>query len=399
MDLSKLREWYWRKQGLDGSFRARTASESHACAGWARSVGGANPYLQTFARNGTSRAAFDAQVAALELHELPSARGCTYTVSAPDFALALAVSQGFADDASMATARRFMGVDDAEIARLQEKVVAALANGPKEPKELREELGDHVRHLGEEGKKRGMATTLPLALGFLRTRGVVRNVPLNGRVDTQRYAYALWPKNPLDGFPLSRDEAFTELARRFFRWIGPAKLEDFVWFSGLGKGAARHAVAPLGLAPVFPDSEWLIPPEDLEAFHSFQACAEPQIAFVGALDNLSHLRKCLPDLVDPSDAEIMVATDKAPIRVGSLQELWSNPIYDRGRLIGLWEYDPESASIASYAWADDRDAIDSARDRMEVFCRDELGDARSFSLDGLESRRPRIEFIRKLAES
>jgi len=64
-------------------------------AGWARSVGGANPYLTLFARAGLGRAAVDAAVAALEIHELPSARGCTYVVPAGDFALALTVGQAF----------------------------------------------------------------------------------------------------------------------------------------------------------------------------------------------------------------------------------------------------------------------------------------------------------------
>ena len=34
-------------------------------------------------------------------------------------------------------------------------------------------------------------------------------------------------------------ESFTELARRYFRWIGPATLAEFQWFAGLGVKAAK----------------------------------------------------------------------------------------------------------------------------------------------------------------
>src|SRR5271169_6066 len=40
-----------------------------------------------------------------------------------------------------------------------------------------------------------------------------------------------------------------ELARRYFRWIGPPTVSEFQWFSGLGVRAALAAVEPLGLVP------------------------------------------------------------------------------------------------------------------------------------------------------
>jgi hypothetical protein len=36
-------------------------------------------------------------------------------------------------------------------------------------------------------------------------------------------------------------------------------------------------------------------------------------------------------------------------------------------------------------------------DEMEAFVRDQLGDARSFSLDSPKSRKPRIEALRRMA--
>ena len=46
--------------------------------------------------------------------------------------------------------------------------------------------------------------------------------------------------------PWDRDEALTLLALKYFRSHGPASLEDFVWWSGLGVGECRRGMAALG---------------------------------------------------------------------------------------------------------------------------------------------------------
>ena len=195
MDETKVRAWWWQRQGLDGSLTGKTAAEVLDRAGWARSVGGANPYLTLFARAGLGRAAVDAAVAALDIHELPSARGCTYVVPAKDFALALTAGQAFGGG-EMNVARK-LGVTDTHVDRLCERVLAALANGPLDPEALKAAAGSAVKHLGEEGKKKGLTSTLPVALGRLQQSGHVRRVPTDGRLDQQRYRYTLWKTNPL----------------------------------------------------------------------------------------------------------------------------------------------------------------------------------------------------------
>src|SRR5579862_1308779 len=95
---SKRHVWRWHKQGLDGSLAGQTAAEVLARTGWARSIGGAAPYLTLFARAGLRRTEIDAALANLEIHELPAARGCTYVVPAADYSLALAAGAPFADD-------------------------------------------------------------------------------------------------------------------------------------------------------------------------------------------------------------------------------------------------------------------------------------------------------------
>src|SRR5437016_2645151 len=97
MDDSKLRAWWWHRQGLDGSLRGESPARVLERAGWSRSVGGAGPYLTLFSRARIGREDADAAAASLEIHELPTARGCTYVVPSSDFALGLQVGQAFGD--------------------------------------------------------------------------------------------------------------------------------------------------------------------------------------------------------------------------------------------------------------------------------------------------------------
>jgi len=72
----------------------------------------------------------------------------------------------------------------------------------------------------------------------------------------------------------------------------------------------------------------------------------------------------------------------------------SPAILDRGRLVGLWEYDPESQSIAWTSFIHSNAELEKAVRRSEEYIRTELGDARSFSLDSPKSRAPRIKALR-----
>jgi len=391
MDAKKLRSWWFHRQGLDGRLRGESASKVLGETGWARSVGGAAPYLTLFSRGRISREAADAAVASLEIHELPSARGCTYVVPACDFALALHAASGFGDSELKVAYK--LGVTDKEIAKLCEAVVKALDNGPLDPEEIREATGKASRSLGEEGKKKGLTTTLPLALG-LQTAGEIRRVPMNGRLDQQRYRYCLWKPNPLKNFKMDADQVAIELARRYFRWIGPATIGEFQWFSALGAKAAKAALEPLKLEPLAKDDPRLAMPDDRERLEAFRIPKQAQYALVASLDGVSLWKRNTKDLIDPEDLDKPLFKQK-PYASQGLADLPSNGIFDRGRLIGLWEYDTETESIA---WASfvpkNKDLIKAVED-TEQYVRGELGDARSFSLDSPKSRSPRVETLRK----
>jgi hypothetical protein len=385
----KLRAWWAHRQGLDSALAGSAPAEVLERTGWARSVGGVGPYLTLFARAGTSREAADQAVANLEIHELPSARGCTYVVPASEFALALKSGESFASG-ERKTAYK-LGVTDREIEKLSAAVLKALEKGPLDPEEIREATGSAARHLGEEGKKKGMITTLPLALGELQASGDIRRVPVNGRLDQQRYRYILWRPNPMAKFTLPPEQVQTELARRYFRWTGPATIAEYQWFSALTGKAAKAAIEPLKLETVAGDR--LMLPEDRAQFEAFQIPKHPQYTMVSVADGICLLRRNLSTLIDAKDYE-----HKLLQREGSgVLDLPSHAIFDRGRLAGLWEYDPAAESLAWMSFIPKNKELEKAVRQMEEYVRTQLGDARSFSLDSPKSRIPRIEGLRKAA--
>ena len=394
MDQAKLRAWWAYRQGLDGSLSGKSSAEVLGRTGWARSVGGVGPYLTLFSRAGLSRENVDADVAKVEICELPSARGCTYVLPASDFALGLKLGQGFQSD--LKTAEK-LGVTAKEIDKLCHAILGALAKGPLDPDGLREAVGKAARNLGPEGKKKGITTTLPVALGKLQSEGEIRRISVNGRLDQQRYKYALWRPNPLRGFKLSAEESYVELARRYFSWIGPASISEFQWFSALGVKAAKAAVEPLKLEALAADDDRLMLPGDRAKLEAFKAPKDPQYVLVSSLDAIVLLRRDLKGLLDPKDVDRQVFVEKGTKALGGLSDLPNHAILDRGHVVGLWEFDTETGSLAWTAFVKKDKRLLDAVSRTEQYVRDQLGDARSFSLDSPKSRAPKVEALRKAA--
>ncbi|HLG96462.1 MAG TPA: crosslink repair DNA glycosylase YcaQ family protein [Bryobacteraceae bacterium] len=395
MDESKLRAWYAYRQGLDGSLTGKSAAEVLGRTGWARSVGGVGPYLTLFSRAGLSRAQVDLSAANLEIHELPSARGCTYVLPASDFALGLRVGQSLGEG-EMKVAQK-LGVTAREIERLCDAVLAALEKEPLDTEQIREATGRAVRNLGAEGKKKGLITTLPVALGKLQLSGEIRRIPVNGRLDQQRYKYTLWRPNPLRGYKVSPEEAYVELARRYFAWIGPATLAEFQWFSGLGVKAAKSAIEPLKLETLDKNDDRLMLPSYRAKLEGFKPPDEPCYMLVSSIDSVALLRRSLSPLLDAKDKQRHAFVDKGTKPLGALTDLPSHAILDRGRIVGLWEYDTATESIVWSTFIKKDAALEEAVHRTERYVREQLGDARSFSLDSPRSRAPRLAALRKAA--
>ncbi len=395
--MVKLRAWWAHRQGLDGSLATATPAGVLDQAGWARSVGGANPYLTLHSRAGIDRKVADAAVADLAIHELTAARGCTYVVPADDFALALTVA-GAMPPSELPTLAK-LGVPRDELDRLCEAVLAALtgADRPLDPRAITAAVGDAVRNLGEEGHKRGASTTLPAALGLLQNAGEIRRVPVDGRLDQQRYGYVRWSPSPLSGGGLTVQEARQRLVRRYLAWTGGASLAHLRWFTGYGARDSRALLDAIDTVPV-PGSDTLVMlAEDASAYHDFTPPPRPRYALVASIDSIFLLRRDLASLVDPADTGRRLIDSPAGATLGSgLADLPHHGILDRGRLIGLWDFDSTAGELvwASFQPADDELRAEVAR--TETYVRDQLGDARSFSLDSPARRSPRLDALRAM---
>ncbi len=378
---------------MEGASAAAVLAET----GWARTVGGTGPYLGLRARAGLARSAVEAELAANQICELPAARGCTYLVPAADYAVALQAGAG-GPEAEIAQAKKHLGVTDKELDKLAGAVVAATARGPLDPRELKDSLGDLVRSLGDAGKKRGMTTTLPLVLGRLQSAGEIRRIPTNGRLDQQRYRYVRWSPSPIGKKRLGTAELAVELARRYFRWAAPATLAQFGWWSALPAKDRKAAVAELGLVPLAAGDERLVFPDDRDAIAAARAPSRPELAFLGNLDNLLHLRRDAGRLADDADATREVWSEKGAQKVSTVLDLEHHAIVDRGRLAGVWEYDFESHELV-WATFGKVPGISKVADEVSKVIAGDLGDVRSFSLDSPDTRGPRLKAIRALAKA
>ncbi|NUS72122.1 MAG: hypothetical protein HOQ05_01820 [Corynebacteriales bacterium] len=391
MGAIKLRAWWWHRQGLDGSLMGATCPEVLERSGWARSLGGANTYLTLFSRAGCSRASVDNALARLDIHELPSARGATYVVPAPDFGLALQVGRG----ASRGEVRQAgkLGFSSIEIEQLCETVRKELehAGEPLDANQLRERLGDKIQSFGVAGRKAGLASPLPVVLGLLQERGTIRRVPADGRLDSTRLTYMAWDDPPTDVG--SDEQAHVELVRRYLSWTGPAGIDHMRWFTGFGTRALRAAVSMLDAREVEPGL-WLLP-ELLDEFESYVAPKDPSYSLVSWIDALALLRRDITGIVAPQDLSIVLPDGKP---VGELKDFPHHLIIDRGRVVGFWEFDPSAGAVVWAPFAKvHRQLLEAAVERTEKFIVDQLGDARGSILDTPQVRQPRIAAVRAFA--
>ncbi|MDG4862664.1 crosslink repair DNA glycosylase YcaQ family protein [Streptomyces sp. T-3] len=286
----------------------------------------------------------------------------------------------------------------AEIDELCRAVTGALGDSdvPLDPRKIKAATGDAVRSLGDAGKKRGLSSTLPFAPGLLQARGTIRRVPVDGRLDQQRYGCVRWDRDIGELGPESPESTRAELARRYFDWAGPASMAHFRWFSGFTAAAAKAATAGLDLVDADAGDGLLLPASLEDDFAAYRTPKKPSYALVAGIDGMHLLHRDLgPRLLDPADAARTAPDTKGCRTLGQLADSPAHMIVDRGRLVGLWEYDVDAGEIVWQAWVKPDATLKEAVAAAESFVRDELGDARSFSLDSPKSRAPRIAELRE----
>lgn len=384
LDISEARQLWASDQQLAGSDRPRTIP-----GGWMRSLGGVDPYLALHARCGVGREEVDAALARGEVSVVPGVRGCIWLVPREDHSLCLRVSAAQARKRTLRELEQ-LGVPEAQLQALGEQVLQALEGGALSPAELRAALPEGaVLSLGAPGKKKGHNTTLPAAIRLLEWDGrVVRNQAV---LDTERYLWGLPTDAPLERgvSPLEEAEQARELAQRFFSWCGPASLEEFVTWSGLGKRVARAALQALDLVELEVQGETRhAPAELLEG-------SPTGWSLLPAQDNLLSLR-ANPSLVSRPEFHDLQVHAMGRGRTVPLREarwMFHRCVFHEGELVGLWDWDEDSGELLVGGLGE---PIEPEAPGLAELCAG-LKVLRANAIDGEKSRRKRWDRVRQLA--
>ena len=95
--------------------------------------------------------------------------------------------------------------------------------------------------LRSELQRRGLSIS-GQRLAHLMMHAELERVVCSGPRRDKQQTYALLSERVPKRRPLTRDEALSELSRRFFRSHGPATIRDFVWWSGLTTADAKRGL-------------------------------------------------------------------------------------------------------------------------------------------------------------
>jgi hypothetical protein len=137
----------------------------------------------------------------------------------------------------LAARYRELGIDEKTATRAGAAFARALAGGRHL---TRMELGDVLRaaRISPDGQR------LPHLIMRAELDGLIVSGPRRGK----DFTYALLEERVHKPRTLDRHDALGELTRRYFTSHGPARLQDFVWWSGLTMADARSGIAASGSA-------------------------------------------------------------------------------------------------------------------------------------------------------
>jgi hypothetical protein len=138
--------------------------------------------------------------------------------------------------ASSAGRLRELELDDAVFSRCRDLFIAVLSGGKQLTREamLQVLTSAQISTTGQRGIH---------ILGRLAQEGLICFGARQGKQHTFALLEEWTPQASLGLNRKTRDEALAELTRRYFTGHGPAKLTDFVWWSGLTTAAARAGLA------------------------------------------------------------------------------------------------------------------------------------------------------------
>lgn len=172
--------------------------------------------------------------------------------------------------------------------------------------------------------KHGLTVTdhmLRYVLCCAEADGLVCSGPARGR----NHTYMLVEDRVKNALELPREEALGRLARLYFQSHGPASLEDFTWWSGLGVSEARRAVFSIKTEL---ESDFF---GGRELF--FHSSAKPCKNAAGEVHLLPPFDEYLISYKDRSDAVAPKHQPKAFNRFGTFYPV----VFADGKIVGTWQ--------------------------------------------------------------
>jgi hypothetical protein len=404
--LERARAFWHRRQGLAEPGKGNL-EDFLAATSWPRTLGGVDVYLAVRARMpGMRRQQMDEAVAQSRLQVIPAVRGCIYLVPRPQVPLVLRI----AEDQARKRMEREMEkaeVKLSELADVGEAVLKALRRGPLTTDALRKALPEGtVRSLGEKGKKIGVSSTLPPALRHLEFEGKVERTLDNGRLDTERYLWRLPAKNPFTGAKVPADaaERNARLAEIFVRQAGPVSVADFAAWSALSQRDARAAIEKIPAVPVAVEGyadEAFVMEKDLAELKE-PAAPSTSVSMLSFEDNYLTFHGGPGLLTDPKHhkREVSKWGNTKGTTIGDVKHISARTLFDADRMVGFWEFDPSSGKVV-FATFDPlppkrKKAVQEVAEDVATFLKEDLGHARSFSLDTMEQVQERADLIKKM---
>lgn len=391
-----------QSQGFDDD-KALSPTKAVETRSWVRTLGGADPYFALFARGvPVGRKKIDAAVRKGQIRIVPAVRGCMYLVAKKHVDLALNLSKQqqlrrLERDLEKAKAPK------GSMTKVTKAVLASLADQPMTTAELRAANEKTVVSFGPAGKKVGLSSSLPPALRLLEWEGAIERTPTGGALDTESYQWSL-RQTPLE--TIDDDAAARAIAKLFFAHHGPASFDEFVAWSGLNKGPARAAIEACKLERVGAIGHDGEVTERL-AFAKQLAATSKLVRAKGVrllgLQDLYLVVHGGPAWATPAEALDIEIPRWGPMRGGPIRDT-KHPhlraVVVDGELAGFWDVDA-TMQVQHLSWvtkvsAANKKLAAKKLTQLREFMRDELGHAKTFSIDSDKRIDQRLELVRSL---
>jgi hypothetical protein len=233
LSVERVRERRLRSHRLSAPAPTIAAAAEHMLATQAQEFWGGRWAIAQRTRGAPSVSDVDAAFGRGEIVRSWTMRGTIHIIPARELAWVLSIT-GERQRRQAAAVHRNEGLDDAEVAKAERAVRAALGGGNRL---TRKEMFEVLEGAGvSTAKQRGYHTLVALSIRSIICQGPV--VPRDGGPTREQHWVLLEEWAPDQVWP---DDPLAEFFFRFIASHGPAGARDFAWWTGLPLGVSREA--------------------------------------------------------------------------------------------------------------------------------------------------------------